>query len=66
MTMARRKVESPKRNAVAVRFADDELALIAGEAERAAVEVSPWVRDAAVEKARRRAARRTGDDAETP
>jgi hypothetical protein len=63
--MARRKAERPKRNAVAVRFDDAELALVSGEAELAAIEVSPWVREAAVEKAKRRAARRTGGEAKT-
>ena len=62
--MARHKAERPKRNAVAVRFDDEELALV----ERAAgvALVSPWVRDAAVEKARKRAARRTGGETKAP
>jgi hypothetical protein len=49
MTMAPAKKKATKRNAVAVRFDDDELA----EVERAAgdAKVSPWVREAAVEKA---------------
>jgi len=63
--MARKKADRPKRNAVAVRFDDEELALV----ERAAGEalVSPWVRDAAVEKARKRTARaRTGGETKAP
>ena len=62
--MARKKAEMPKRNAVAVRFDDEELALV--ERAAGAVLVSPWVRDAAVEKARKRSAKRTGGNAETP
>ena len=55
--MGRRRSENPHRNTVAVRFKDDQLADVtkaAGLDGGENADVSPWVREAAVEKARRR------------
>lgn len=49
----RPRSKNPKRNAVAVRFDDAAFADVEGEAQIAKTKISPWVRDAAVEKARR-------------
>lgn len=50
-----RKKSDPKkvyRNAVAVRFTDEQLEAIEAQAKKEKKDVSPWVRDAATEKAR--------------
>lgn len=51
-SVGRPKIKSPKRNAVAVRFTDDEIADVDKAATAEGVLTSPWVRAAAVEKAR--------------
>lgn len=43
---------NPKRNAVAVRFSDEEIAAVDKAASGEGVLTSPWVREAAVAKAR--------------
>ena len=53
--MGRKRLENAKRNTIAVRFDDDEIADIGKAAELdhgANAQLSPWVRDAAVGKAR--------------
>jgi hypothetical protein len=58
--MGRKRLENARRNTVAVRFNDDELAVICKAADRDGGEnadVSPWVRDAAVVKAKSKVAK---------
>jgi uncharacterized protein (DUF1778 family) len=50
-----RKKSDPKkvhRNAVAVRFTDEQIEAIEAKASKEKTTISPWIRDAAVEKAK--------------
>lgn len=46
----RPRSKNPKRNTVSVRFDDDTIAEV--EAAAGKERISPWIRDAAIEKAR--------------